>query len=139
MGFNEQIIAEFRANDGVVGGPFEGATIVLVHSIGAKSGEERVFPVAGFPRGDVVAIVASAAGAPQHPAWYHNLVAHPEVDIEIGSPTGGVTHQRVRARIVEGDERADLWQQVIETMPGFAEYEKRTTRLIPVFVLDPVA
>lgn len=138
MGFNDQIIAEFRANDGVVGGPFEGATIVLLHTIGAKSGAEHVIPLAAFPRGDVIAVVASAAGAPKHPAWYHNVIANPEIDIEIGSPTGGVTPQRVLARVVEGDERVELWQQIVETMPGFADYQTKTDRLIPVFVLDPV-
>jgi deazaflavin-dependent oxidoreductase (nitroreductase family) len=131
--WNTKIIEEFRANNGVVGGPFEGTPLLLLHHIGAKSGTERVNPVAYQPVGDGYAIFASKAGAPTNPDWYHNLRANPEVTIEVGSET-----RRVRARVAEGEERDRIWSKQKENSPGFAEYEQKTDRVIPVVVLEPV-
>lgn len=130
--FNEAIIAEFRANDGKVGGQFEGAPLLLLHSIGAKSGQERVSPMMYQAVGDAYAVFASKAGAPTNPAWYHNLVSTPEASIEVGTQTVSVV-----AREVSGDERTAIWERQKAQYPGFADYESKTDRVIPVFVLDP--
>lgn len=130
--FNEAIIAEFRANDGKVGGQFEGAPLLLLHSIGAKSGQERVSPMMYQAVGDAYAVFASKAGAPTNPAWYHNLVSTPEASIEVGTQTVSVV-----AREVSGDERTAIWERQKAQHPGFADYESKTDRVIPVFVLDP--
>jgi deazaflavin-dependent oxidoreductase (nitroreductase family) len=129
--WNKQIIEEFRSNGGKVGGPFEGGTLLLLHHIGAKSGKERVNPLAYFPDGDRYIIIASKAGAPTNPDWYHNLVAHPDITIEVGTET-----IPVKATIVEGEERDQLFAHVTKSMPGFAEYQQKTTRKIPVIVLE---
>ena len=129
--FNEKIVEEFRSNEGKVGGPFEGAPLLLLHSTGAKSGQERVHPVVYRADGDRFVIFASKAGAPTNPDWYHNLKANPHASIEVGTDTVGVT-----ARSAEGDERERLWTAQKEQMPGFAEYEEKTTRTIPVVVLE---
>jgi deazaflavin-dependent oxidoreductase (nitroreductase family) len=130
--FNTKIIEEFRANDGVVGPPFEGAPMVLVHHTGAKSGTERVTPLVYQPLGDDWAIFGSKAGAPDHPAWFHNLVANPETSIEVGAETVPVT-----ATVLEGAERDEIWEKQKELMPGFAEYEKTAAgRTIPVVLLQ---
>lgn len=130
--FNQQIIEEFRANGGKVGGPFEGAPMVLLHTVGARSGEPRVHPLVSrpLPSGDL-AVFASAAGADSHPAWFHNLVARPEITIEVGEET-----RPVRARVAEGEERTRIWEAQKADAPGFADYEARTTREIPVVVLE---
>ena len=130
--FNAQIINEFRANDGAVGGNFEGAPLLLLHSTGAKSGEERVHPIVYQAVGDDYAVFASKAGAPSHPAWFHNLVANPSASIEVGADTVPVT-----ATVLEGDARATVWERQKELMPGFADYEKATDRVIPVVLLTP--
>jgi deazaflavin-dependent oxidoreductase (nitroreductase family) len=129
--FNAQVIEEFRANGGRVGGPFEGAPMVLVHHTGAKSGLERVVPLMYRPEGDDIAIFASYAGAPDNPAWFHNLVANPDTTIEIGTET-----RPVRARVTEGDERKRIWEAQKSEVPQFAEYEAKTEREIPVVVLE---
>lgn len=129
--FNQAIIEEFRANEGRVGGPFEGAPMVLVHTVGARSGQGRVNPLVYRPMGDDLAIFASAAGADHHPAWFHNLVAQPEVEIEIGTET-----RPVRARVADGDERTEIWEAQKAAAPGFADYEAKTTREIPVVLLE---
>ena len=129
---NAAIIDEFRANGGKVGGYFEGARVLLLHSTGAKSGEERIAPVVYRPVGDSYAIFASKGGAPTNPAWYHNLVANPEASIEVGTETVPVV-----ARVVTGDERTAIWEPQKEEFPSFAAYEEKTTREIPVVVLDP--
>lgn len=131
--WNKQIIAEFRANEGKVGGPFEGATMLLLHHFGAKSGTERVTPLAYFPDGDEMLIIASAAGAPKNPDWYHNLRAHPRVAAEVGTDT-----VRLVARELPPAERAVKWTEITAKAPGFAEYEKKATRVIPVFALQRV-
>ncbi len=131
--FNTQIIDEFRANAGVVGGPFAGANMVLVHHRGAKSGVERVTPLVYRSEGDSVVVFASKGGAPTNPDWFHNLVANPETTIEIGTET-----RSVRARVAEGDERTRIWEAQKVERPQFAEYEAKTDRLIPVVVLETV-
>jgi deazaflavin-dependent oxidoreductase (nitroreductase family) len=131
--FNAAIIDEFRANGGKVGGQFEGAPMVLLHTIGARSGEERVNPLVYQPAGDDLAIFASKGGGPTHPDWYHNLVAHPDVTVELGANT-----VPVRARLAEGAERERIWSRQKEIMPGFADYEATTSRVIPVVILERV-
>ena len=128
---NDTIIAEFRANDGKVGGQFEGAPLVLVHHTGARSGTERVTPMMYRPERDGFAIFASKAGAPNNPAWFHNLVANPDTQIEVGTETLDVT-----ARVTEGAERDRIWDAQKTEYPGFADYENATDRLIPVLVLE---
>ena len=130
--FNADIIKEFRANDGKVGGPFEGAPMVLMHTIGAKTGQERVTPAMYQPISDSFAVFASMAGAPTNPAWYHNLVANPEIEVEVGAQTVPVT-----ARVAPKAERDEIWEAQKAAWPQFAEYEKSTDREIPVLVLDP--
>jgi deazaflavin-dependent oxidoreductase (nitroreductase family) len=130
--FNTGIIEEFRANDGKVGGPFEGAPILLLHTTGARSGQERVHPLVYGRDGDNYLVFASKAGAPTNPDWFHNVVAEPEVTAEVGTAT-----LALQARVAEGDERDRLWSRQKEAMPGFADYEAKTTRLIPVVVLEP--
>jgi deazaflavin-dependent oxidoreductase (nitroreductase family) len=131
--FNAAIIDEFRANGGKVGGQFEGAPMVLLHTVGARSGEERVNPLVYQADGDRIAIFGSKAGAPTHPAWYHNLLANPEVTVELGPDT-----VPMRARVAEPDERERIWSRQKEIMPGFADYEANTTRVIPVVILERV-
>jgi deazaflavin-dependent oxidoreductase (nitroreductase family) len=129
---NTAIIEEFRANAGKVGGPFEGAPLLLLHTIGARSGQERVHPVMYQDLGGPVAVFASKAGAPTHPDWYRNVVANPEVTAEIGTE-----RRRFRARTATGEERTAIWERQKQAFPGFAEYETKTSREIPVVVLDP--
>jgi deazaflavin-dependent oxidoreductase (nitroreductase family) len=132
--FNRKIIEEFRANGGKVGGAFAGAPMVILHTTGAKTGAERVHPLVYAPRGDQVVVFASKAGAPSHPAWYLNLVANPDATIEIGDET-----RRVTARVAEGAEREEIWSKQKHAMPGFADYEQKTTRQIPVVILEPAS
>ncbi|CAN5337785.1 nitroreductase family deazaflavin-dependent oxidoreductase [soil metagenome] len=132
--FNEQIIAEFRANGGHVTTAGFGSNLILVHSIGAKSGVERVHPLMGIAQPDGSwFIAASKAGAPEHPAWFANLVKHPDVTIETGTRTVDVT-----ASVLEGEDRDSAWVQFTTRSPGFAEYEtKAGDRTIPVVKLTP--
>ncbi len=130
--FNTSIITEFRANAGKVGGPFEGATLLLLHSTGAKSGEARVHPLMYNDLDGRHVIFASFAGGPKHPAWYHNLLAHPEASIEVGTESVEVV-----ARVTEGEERSSIWEPWKSAVPQFAEYEEKTDREIPVIVLEP--
>jgi deazaflavin-dependent oxidoreductase (nitroreductase family) len=133
--FNENVIEEFRANGGKVGGWFEHATLLLLHHTGAKSGTERVNPLVYQQVGDGFAIFASANGSPRHPDWYHNLVAHPDTTVEVGSTT-----VKVRARVADPEEHAEIFGRQKEAAAPFAEYEKNAApRVIPVVVLDPVA
>lgn len=132
--FNTAIIEEFRTNQGKVGGQFEGATLLLLHHTGAKTGKERVTPVAYQKVGDSYAIFASKAGAPQHPDWYHNLVAHPDTTIEVGTDT-----VQVRARVAEPTERDVIYDRQIERSAQFGEYQRKAApRVIPVVILEPV-
>ena len=125
--FNAQIIAEFRANDGVVGGPFEGATVLLLHTTGAKSGAERVNPVVARREGDDLCVFASKSGAPTNPDWFHNLVANPSVTAELGTDTFAAT-----AEVLEGAERDRVFAAQAADYPNFAEYQTLTDRVIPV-------
>jgi len=131
--FNRQVIAEFRANGGHVGGRFAGLPMLLLTTTGAKSGVERTTPLVCRPEGGTLVIIASKAGAPEHPAWYHNIVANPEVTVEYGTETF-----RARARIAKGDERERLYAAQAALLPAFDEYRQRTTREIPVVVLEPI-
>ena len=131
--WNSKVIEEFRANDGKVGGAFDGFPLLLLHHVGAKSGVERVNPLAYQRVGDSWAVFASKGGAPTNPDWFHNLVAHPGVSIEVGSETHPVT-----ARVAGDEERERIWNAQKEAYPNFAEYEdKAGDRKIPVVVLDP--
>lgn len=129
--WNAAIIEEFRANEGRVGGRFEGGTLLLLHHKGARSGTERVSPLAYFPDGDRKIIVGSAGGAPKNPDWYHNLRAHPHTTVEVGTATVPVV-----ATELTGDEYAAVWEKVTTAMPGFADYQKQTTRRIPLVALQ---
>ena len=131
--WNKAIIDEFRANAGKVGGRFAGATLLLLHTTGARSGQERINPVACVKDGDRLVIIASKAGAPTNPDWYHNLLAHPLATVEVGTETF-----QVRAAVAAELERTRLYAKMVEMMPGFAEYQQKTTRVIPVFVLTRV-
>ena len=131
--WNKAIIDEFRANSGKVGGPFAGRTLLLLHTIGAKSGQERINPVACVSDGDRLVIIASKGGAPTNPDWYHNILAHPLVTVEIGTEKF-----QAQAAAVPEPERTRLYTQMVEVMPGFAEYQQKTTRVIPVITLTRV-
>jgi deazaflavin-dependent oxidoreductase (nitroreductase family) len=134
--FNQRIVEEFRANDGKVGGPFQGLPLLLLHHTGAKTGIERVNPLAYQRLGDdAVAVFASKGGAPTNPDWYHNLVANPSASVEIGTERHDVT-----AHVAASDERRRIWEAQKEAFPNFAEYEATTGgRVIPVVVLEKVS
>lgn len=135
--FNQGVIEEFRANGGVVGGPFEGAPMVLITMTGAKTGRELCSPLVCSRDGDDVVIIASKGGAPEHPNWYHNLVAHPSVTVELPGDDGIETFTAT-AVLTEGDERQRLFDAQAEMMPNFRDYERSATeagRVIPVFRL----
>jgi deazaflavin-dependent oxidoreductase (nitroreductase family) len=129
---NATVIEEFRANDGRVGGNFEGASMLLLHTRGARSGRARVNPLLYRRDGDAFVVCAPEFGAPTNPAWYHNLVAHPEVEAEVGADT-----VLLRARVATGAERERLWNAQEQDTPGFADYERNTQRQIPVVILEP--
>ncbi|GIH75680.1 nitroreductase/quinone reductase family protein [Planobispora longispora] len=132
--FNQQIIDEFRANAGRVGGYFEGARLLLLTTVGARSGAPHTTPVAYLPDGgERVLVIASAAGAPKHPAWFHNLVANPRVTVE-----DGVFTYEARAVVLEGDERDQAFARAAEADPGWAEYQAKTTRVLPVVALHEI-
>jgi deazaflavin-dependent oxidoreductase (nitroreductase family) len=131
--FNEQIISEFRANAGKVGGPFEGAPMTLLTTTGAKSGNKHTTPLVYLAEGDRMYVIASKAGAPTNPAWYHNLVANPRVTVEQGTDT-----YEADAVVLKGDERDRVFAAQVAVMPGFAEYQAKTTRVIPVIELQRV-
>ncbi|MCU1457067.1 MAG: nitroreductase family deazaflavin-dependent oxidoreductase [Actinomycetia bacterium] len=128
--FNSQIIQEFRANGGKVGGDFEGAPLLLLTTIGAKSNLARTTPLVYLPDGDRIVIFASKAGADTNPDWFHNLVAHPTATVEVGADSFAV-----EAEVLKGAERDALFAQQAEVMPGFKEYEGKTSRVIPVVAL----
>ena len=132
--FNARIIEEFRANQGVVGGPFEGATLLLLHHVGARSGKDRINPLVYNRDGDRYVVFASKAGAPTNPDWYHNLKAHPNITIEVGTDTIDVV-----ASEASGDERDRLFAAQVERSPQFGEYQAKTDRAIPVILLTPTA
>jgi deazaflavin-dependent oxidoreductase (nitroreductase family) len=128
--WNTGVIEEFRANEGRVGGPFKDATLLLLHHIGARTGTERVNPLAYFPDGADMVVVGSAGGAPKNPDWFHNLLANPRTTVEVGTDT-----VPVEATELTGDAYATMWQRITQAMPGFADYQTKTSRRIPLVVL----
>ena len=131
---NQHVIDEFRASGGKVGGHFEGRTLLLLHSIGARSGAERVNPLMYLPVDGGYAVFATNSGYANHPGWYYNLRAVPSATIEVGKAMIAVT-----ARETEGDERGVIWSRQIEVAPAFADLQANTPRVIPVVMLEPVA
>jgi deazaflavin-dependent oxidoreductase (nitroreductase family) len=132
--FNATVIDEFRANDGQVGGNFAGAPLLLLHSRGARSGEPRLHPMMYQRDGDRYLVFASKAGADTNPAWYHNLVANPDVKIEVGPD-----EIAVHATELTGAQRDEAYAEQVRRFPTFGEYESRTNRVIPVMALTPTA
>ena len=132
--FNARNIEEFRANHGRLGGGFEGAPVLLLHSIGAKSGEERISPMMYMADGERYLVFASAAGADRNPAWYWNLIANPDASIEVGD-----RQLAVHAVELTGAERDRMYAEQARRYPGFADYQRKTTRTIPVLALIPKA
>jgi deazaflavin-dependent oxidoreductase (nitroreductase family) len=131
--WNRRVVDEFRGNGGKVA-QFEGRPLLLLHHTGAKTGTERVNPLVYLPVGDEFAVFGSKAGADTNPAWYHNLRAHPDTTIEVGTET-----LPVHARVAESAERERIWEEQKRVNPNFAEYEQKTTRPIPVVLLERVA
>jgi deazaflavin-dependent oxidoreductase (nitroreductase family) len=128
--YNSQNIAEFRKNRGKVGGYFEGAPLLLLHTIGRRSGKPRINPMMYLKDGERYVVIASKGGADTHPDWYLNLIAHPDVQIEVGDETIDV-----HAEEVTGRERDTLYKRQATRYPGFAAYQRRTKRIIPVVAL----
>ena len=131
--FNRNLIEEFRTHGGTVTGVFANAPLLLLTTTGAKSGVQHTTPLVYTRDGDRMVIIASKGGAPTHPAWYHNLVANPEVTVELPSETF-----TARAHVASGDERDRLWSAQAALMPTFNDYQQKTTRQIPVIVLERV-
>jgi deazaflavin-dependent oxidoreductase (nitroreductase family) len=130
---NERIINEFRENEGRVGGTFEGRTLLILRTTGAKSGTERLNPLVTREVGEKLVIAASKGGAPTHPDWYYNLVANPIVGVEYGTDKF-----EAEAKVVSEPQRSELYAKFVEYMPAFGEYEKQTERVIPVITLTPL-
>ena len=130
---NAGIIEEFRANEGRVGGFFEGKTLLLLHTKGAKTGFPRTNPLAYLPDGDRFVVIASKGGAPSDPDWFRNLVTDPNVTVEVGTQT-----IPARAVVITGPERDELYARQAERLPAFADYQRRAGRTIPVIALEPV-
>lgn len=128
--YNERVIEEFRANEGEVGGQFEGTPLLLT-TTGAKSGRQHTTPLGYVPDGERLIFFASVLGAPNNPAWYHNLVAHPEVIVEVGAEAFDAT-----AVVAEGSERDRLWEVAVDSYPFLDDHQARTTRRIPVIALE---
>jgi deazaflavin-dependent oxidoreductase (nitroreductase family) len=129
--FNQRVIAEFRANQGKVGGQMAGMPLMLLTTTGAKTGRALTKPLAYTKDGDRIALIASFAGSPKHPAWFNNLVANPTVTVEVGSE-----RFQARATVTSGAERQRLFNAQAASMPIFHEYQKKTSREIPVVVLE---
>jgi deazaflavin-dependent oxidoreductase (nitroreductase family) len=129
--WNMRVIEEFRTNGGKVKGPFEGTSLLLLTTRGAKSGQPRTLPLMYLPDSDRLVIFASKAGAPTNPDWYHNLIAHPQASVEVGNETF-----EVNATVANGEEQDRLYARQAEKYPQFAEYQTKTTRKIPVIILE---
>jgi len=129
--YNRHLIEEFRANGGKVSGQFEHTPLLLLTTIGAKSGQCRTTPLGYMPEGDRLIVIASSGGAPTHPDWYHNLVAHPQVTVEVGTETFDAI-----AVVAEDEERDRLWTKGVALYPSLAEHQAKTTRQIPVIALS---
>jgi deazaflavin-dependent oxidoreductase (nitroreductase family) len=136
MSWNDGIIAEFRDNEGRVGGPFEGSKLLLLHTTGAKTGERRIAPMMYFAEPEGLFVIASKAGTPENPAWFHNLVAQPEVRVEQATDEGIAEFDAI-ATPVEPAQRDILFARFAERAPGFAGYQQKTDRIIPVVQLHP--
>ncbi len=130
---NKGIVEEFRANQGRVGGHFEGKTLLLLHTRGARSGQDRINPVAYVRDGDRFIVIASKGGAPTNPDWYYNILADPQVTIEVGTEKF-----EARATVAEEPERTHLYNKMVEMMPSFDDYRRKTERVIPVIILTPI-
>src|SRR6266498_4438994 len=130
---NKKIIDEFRANNGKVGGRFDGKTLLLLHTKGAKTHQERINPVAYVKDDGRFVVIASKGGAPTNPNWYYNLVTNPDVSVEVGTEK-----YKVHAAVAEEPERTRLYDKMVEMMPGFDDYRRNTKRKIPVILLTPV-
>jgi deazaflavin-dependent oxidoreductase (nitroreductase family) len=128
---NRQLIEDFRANRGKAGGPVGNRPLLLLTTKGARSGQSRTAPMMYIPDGNRLLVIASNIGAPVHPGWYHNLVAHPSVTVEVGNEIFEAT-----AIVTEGEERQRLWARIVEQYPFFAEHQAKTTRQIPVIALE---
>ncbi|GAA1298628.1 nitroreductase family deazaflavin-dependent oxidoreductase [Pseudonocardia xinjiangensis] len=129
---NPPVIATFRANRGKVGGRFAASPILLLHTVGARTGQERVNPLTYLPDGDRFVVFASDRGAPRHPDWFHNVVASPSVQVEVGDETLPAT-----ATVAEEPERSELFARQAAALPRFGEYQEKTSRTIPVVILTP--
>ncbi|MFG2137475.1 nitroreductase/quinone reductase family protein [Streptomyces sp. NPDC048650] len=129
--FHQSVIEEFRANGGKVGGPFEGGNLLLLTTTGAKSGTARTTPLGYVRHGEALLLVGSHLGAPRHPGWYHNLLAHPVVQVEVGTETFPAL-----AVPAEGARREELFAHIVQVAPGYGDHQARTTRLLPVVVLE---
>ena len=125
--YNRQLIEEFRADRS----KFGGRPLLLLTTTGAKSGQRRTTPMMYVRNGDHLMVIASNVGAPTHPAWYHNLMAHPDVTVEVGNETFEAT-----AIVTTGEERHQLWTRIVESYPFFSEHQAKTTRQIPVIILE---
>jgi len=130
---NKKIIDEFRANNGKVGGRFDGKTLLLLHTKGAKTHQERINPVAYVKDDGRFVVIASKGGAPTNPNWYYNLVTNPDVSVEVGTEK-----YKARAAVAEEPERTRLYDKMVEMMPSFDDYRRNTKRKIPVILLTPV-
>jgi deazaflavin-dependent oxidoreductase (nitroreductase family) len=128
---NQKIIEEFRANEGKVGGYFAGRTLLLLHTTGAKSGQERINPLATFEDDDKLVVIASKGGAATSPDWYHNLVANPLVGVEYGTE-----EFQAQATVTSEPERTELFEKMVAVFAGFSEYKEKTSRVIPVVTLS---
>lgn len=127
---NQTVIEEFHTNGGKVGGHFAGRTLLILHTVGARSGREHVVPVAYVRNGDDYVVIASKGGAPTHPDWYYNLLSHPHVTVEVGTAQFPVV-----ASVASDSDRSPLYDKMVDMMPAFAEYRQRTSRVIPVILL----
>ncbi len=132
--WNAKVIAKFRANNGKVGGSFETMRLLLLHSVGARSGEPRINPLTTIEDRDRHVIIASKGGADTHPDWYYNVVAHPDVQVELGKEKFSA-----RAEVAAEPERNELFRKMSSLYPGFLEYERKTDRVIPVITLTRVS
>ena len=129
---NTGVVEQFRTNNGQIqSGMFKGARLLLLTTTGAKSGKTRINPLAFTREGEDYVVIASKGGSPTHPDWYHNLAANPDVTVEVGTDRFDA-----RARVAQGEERDRLYGAQAALMPGFAEYQRKTTRQIPVVVLE---
>lgn len=131
--WNNQVITEFRTNEGKVGGPFKGAPMLLLTTTGAKSGQKRTSPLMYLPDGGRMLIFASKGGAPTNPDWYHNLMAHPQATAEVGTE-----NFNVKATVLTGEERDRFYAEQAKRYPQFADYQTKTTRKIPVVALERI-